>query len=131
MATLAAAGGDILVVAGYLDQGGKGIIQAALDTGAFSTFGLPGGMIGESLPVAIGAGLNGSWGQIAGSDSSGAATFEEMAKAAGFDGTSAYSPESYDAAALILLAMQAAGSSDQKVYKDKVMEVANGPGEKI
>ena len=33
--------GDILVVAGYVDQGGSGIIQAALDTGAFDTFNLP------------------------------------------------------------------------------------------
>ena len=129
VAALAAAGGDILVVAGYLDQGGKGIIQASLDSGAFSTFGLPGGMIGDSLPTAIGPGLNGSWGQIAGSDSAGAKTFEEMAKAAGFDGTSAYSPESYDAAALILLAMQAAKSTDPKVYKDKVIELANGPAD--
>ncbi len=30
-----------------------------------------------------------------------------------------------------MLAMQAAGSTDSKVYKDKVMEVANAPGEKI
>ncbi len=135
VAALASAGGDVLVVAGYLDQGGKGIIQASLDTGAFATFGLPGGMIGESLPQAIGSGLDGSFGQIAGSDSEGAAKFEEMAAAAGFDGTSAYSPESYDAAALIALAMAAAGSTDPQVYKDKVMEVANGPedgsGEKI
>ncbi|MFC3087231.1 ABC transporter substrate-binding protein [Tabrizicola soli] len=135
VAALASAGGDMLVVAGYLDQGGKGIIQAALDTGAFSTFGLPGGMIGDSLPQAIGAGLDGSWGQIAGSDSQGAAMFEEQMKANGFDGTSAYSPEAYDAAALIGLAMAAANSTDPKVYKDKVMEIANGPadgsGEKI
>ncbi|MFP5481064.1 MAG: ABC transporter substrate-binding protein [Alphaproteobacteria bacterium] len=135
VAALASAGGDVLVVAGYLDQGGKGIIQASLDTGAFATFGLPGGMIGDSLPQAIGPGLDGSFGQIAGSDSQGAAKFEELAAAAGFDGTSAYSPESYDAAALIALAMAAAGSTDPQVYKDKVMEVANGPadgsGEKI
>ncbi len=112
VAALASAGGDVLVVAGYLDQGGKGIIQASLDTGAFATFGLPGGMIGDSLPQAIGPGLDGSFGQIAGSDSQGAAKFEELAAAAGFDGTSAYSPESYDAAALIALAMAAAGSTD-------------------
>ncbi len=31
----------------------------------------------------------------------------------------------------MLLAMQAAKSSDPTVYKDKVMEVANEPGEKI
>ena len=131
VAALASAGGDMLVVAGYLDQGGKGIIQASLDSGAFSTFGLPGGMIGDSLPAAIGDGLNGSFGQIAGSDSAGAAKFEEMMKAINMDGTSAYSPESYDAAALILLAMQAAKSTDPKVYKEKIIEIANGPGEKI
>jgi branched-chain amino acid transport system substrate-binding protein len=43
--------------------------------------------------------------------------------------------ESYDATALMLLAMQAANSTDSKVYKDKIMEIANGPadgsGEKI
>ena len=131
VAALASAGGDILVVAGYLDQGGKGIIQSSLDAGAFSTFGLPGGMIGDSLPAAIGEGLNGSWGQIAGSDSVGAETFGTMAAAAGFDGTSAYTPESYDAMALIALAMQAAGSSDPAAYAAKVMDVANAPGEKI
>ncbi len=31
----------------------------------------------------------------------------------------------------MMLAMQAAGSSDPGVYKDKVMEVANAPGEQI
>ena len=48
-----------------------------------------------------------------------------------FNATSPFAPESYDAAALIMLAMQAAGSSDPGVYKDKVMEVANAPGEPI
>ena len=133
VAALAAAGGDLLVVAGYLDQGGKGIIQNALDTGAFTTFGLPGGMVGDNLPLAIGAALDGSYGQVAQSDSAGAATMVEMGKAAAtpFDATSPYTMESYDAAALIMLAMQAAGSSDPKVYKDKLLDVANGPGEKI
>ena len=55
---LAQAGGDILVVAGYLNSGGKGIIQASLDAGAFDQFFLPDGMIGESLPKDIGSGLN-------------------------------------------------------------------------
>ena len=128
---LAQAGGEVLVVAGYLDQGGKGIIQGALDTGAFSTFYLPDGMVGDALPKAIGAGLNGSYGANPGTDSPGAATFQEMAKAAGFDGTGAFAAESYDAAALILLAMQAAGSTESAKLKDKVMEVANAPGEKI
>jgi branched-chain amino acid transport system substrate-binding protein len=131
VAALAAAGGDLLVVAGYLDQGGKGIIQASLDSGAFTQFGLPGGMVGDNLPLAIGPGLDGSYGQVAQSDSAGAATLTEMAKAAGFDATSPYTMESYDAAALILLSMAAAGSSNPADYKAKVLDVANAPGEKI
>lgn len=126
---LASAGGEVLVVAGYLDQGGKGIIQGSLDTGAFDTFVLPDGMVGDSLPEAIGSDLNGSFGQAPGTDSEGAGKFAEMAS--GFDATSPFAPESYDAAALIMLAMQAAGSTDPAEYKDKVMDVANAPGEQI
>ena len=93
VAALAAAGGDLLVVAGYLDQGGKGIIQASLDSGAFATFGLPGGMVGDSLPAAIGPGLDRAYGQAAQSYSPGAATLTEIAKtsAALFDVTASYS----------------------------------------
>ncbi len=128
---LASAGGDALVVAGYVDQGGSGIIQASLDSGAFSTFLLPDGMYGTVLEEKFGASLNGSFGTVPGNDSPGGATFLDMAKAAGFDGTSSYAGESYDAAALIMLAMQAAGSSASSALKDKVMDVANAPGEKI
>lgn len=128
---LASAGGDVLVVAGYLDQGGKGIIQGSLDTGAFDKFVLPDGMVGDALPKAIGPDLNGSFGQAPGTDSPGAAVIQGMGVVAGFDGSSPFSAESYDAAALIMLAMQAAKSTDPQVYKNKVMEVANAPGEKI
>ena len=127
---LAQAGGDILVVAGYLDQGGNGIIQASLDTGAFDIFFLPDGMIGDGLPKEIGSGLNGSIGTVPGTDSPGAAKFSDMATAAGFKG-GPFAKESYDAAALMLLAMEAAKSSDSQVYKSKIMDIANAPGEKI
>lgn len=127
---LASAGGDILVVAGYLDQGGLGIINAALDSGAFETFGLPGGMIGDSLPENVGPDLDGSFGQIAGSGGDGIEKLKALAGDA-FDATSAYTPESYDAAALFLLAMQAANSNNPADYGAKIMDVANAPGEKI
>ena len=130
VAALAQASGDILIVAGYLDQGGKGIIQASLDADAFSKFFLPDGMIGDSLPKAIGPDLNGSIGSVPGTDSPGAAKYSELAKAAGFE-SGPYGPESYDAAALIMLAMEAAKSTDSNVFKNNVMDVANAPGEKI
>ena len=128
---LAAAGGDVLVVAGYLDQGGKGIISASLDTGAFDTFVLPDGMVGASLPESIGSDLNGSFGQAPGTDSAGAGKLVDMVKGTGIDATSPFAAESYDAAALILLAMQAANSTDPQVYKDMVLSVANAPGTPI
>jgi branched-chain amino acid transport system substrate-binding protein len=130
VAALAQASGEILIVAGYLDQGGKGIIQASLDSDAFNKFFLPDGMIGDALPKAIGPGLNGSIGSVPGTDSPGASKYSDLAKAAGFE-SGPYGPESYDAAALIMLAMEAAKSTDSNVFKNNVMDIANAPGEKI
>lgn len=128
---LASAGGDILVVAGYVDQGGGGMVKASLDSGAFDLFYFPDGMVGDALATNYAALTEGSFGDIPGNESEGSARYIEMATAAGFSPTNAFSPESYDAAALILLAMQAAGSTDPAVYKEKILEVANAPGEQI
>jgi len=127
---LASAGGQRLVVAGYVDQGGSGIVRAALDAGAFDTFHFPDGMISSKLEENFGTEINGSTGQHPGTDSEGAKIFTDMVGGA-FDATSPFTPESYDAAALIMLAMQAAGTSDPSVYKNKVMDVANAPGVQI
>jgi branched-chain amino acid transport system substrate-binding protein len=129
--SLAAAGGEVLIVAGYLDQGGKGMIQASLDSGAFDRFVLPDGMVGESLTNNFGDALDGSIGTNPGTDSPGAGMLAELSEGAGFAGDDPYVPECYDASALLLLAMQSAGSTDPSVYKDHVMKVANAPGEKI
>ena len=128
--SLAAAGGDLLVVAGYLDQGGLGIIRSALDTGAWDTFGLPGGMIGESITGALGSDLDGSYGQVAGVGGENADAFAQIVGDA-YDPTSPYAAESYDAAALFAFAMQKAGSADPAEYGPMIMEVANAPGEPI
>ena len=127
---LASAGGQRLVVAGYADQGGAGIIRASLDSGAFDTFHLPDGMVSSSIEANFGAEIDGSTGQHPGTDSEGASLFTDLAGDA-FDATSPFSPESYDAAALIMLAMQAAGSAESADFKDQVMNVANAPGEQI
>lgn len=128
---LASAGGDALVVAGYADQGGAGIVQTTLDTGAFPKFVFPNGMWGESLLKKFGKQLDGSFGDRPGSDSPGAAKLADMAKAAGIDANATFVPESYDAAAIMMLAMQAAGSAKPADYKGKIMDVVNAPGEKI
>lgn len=127
---LASAGGEILVVAGYLDQGGKGIIQAAIDTGSFDTFFLPDAMIGESIFGTFGTDLDGSHGTVPGTAGKSATAFKEMAAEAGFP-VEIYTSEAYDATILTALAMQAAGTSVSAEAKDYVFAVANAPGEKI
>ena len=131
IATLASAGGDAVAVIGYLDQGGKGIIQGSLDSGAFDTFVLSDGMIGDTLTDAFGNDLNKSFGSLPGSTGKGANVFADVAKAAGIDSSGPYTGESYDAAALITLAMQAGGKADRATVQQNVMAVANAPGTKI
>ena len=131
VATLASAGGDAVAVIGYLDQGGKGIIQGSLDSGAFDKFILSDGMIGDSLTDSFGKDLNKSFGSIPGSTGKGAGVFSKVAKSAGIDSSGPYTGESYDAAALIALAMQAGGKADRNTVQKNVMSVANAPGTKI
>ena len=131
VATLASAGGDAVAVIGYLDQGGKGIIQGSLDSGAFDKFILSDGMIGDSLTDTFGKDLNKSFGSIPGSTGKGAGVFAKVAKSAGIDSSGPYTGESYDAAALITLAMQAGGKADRNAIQKNVMSVANAPGTKI
>jgi len=126
---LGSAGGDALVVIGYLDQGGKGMIQASLDSGSFDLFVLSDGMIGQSIADAIGADLNGSFGTLPGTQSDGATKFAEIS--GDIDPTAPYAGESYDAAALIALAIEAGGSADRSSIAANIKKVANAPGEQI
>lgn len=128
---LASAGGDVLVVLGYVDSGGSGIIRAALDTGAFETFAFGDGMVGDTLGQIFGDEIDGSFGTAPGGTGEGADIFQGLAQEAGFDGSSVFSGEAYDGAALLMLAMQAAGSTDPSVYTASILDVANAPGETI
>ena len=128
---LSASGSKYLAVFGYADQGGKGIIQASLDTGAFENFVLCDGMISDGLITAIGKGLDGAIGTLPGGAGKGQDMFQAIAAKAGMKKGGAFTGESYDAGALIALAMQAAGSADRAGIQAKMMMVANAPGEKI
>jgi branched-chain amino acid transport system substrate-binding protein len=100
VAALSAGGSDVLVVIGYLDQGGRGIIQSSIDTDAFENYVLGDGMIGQSLIDNV-------------------------------DGDGPFRAESYDAAALMVLAMQAGGNADRDTIAKNLMSVANAPGKRI
>ena len=87
-------------------------------------------MIGDNLTAALGKSIDGSFGQVAGTDAPGMKILGDSSGGK-FDVNSPYTPESYDAAALIMLAMQAAGSSKSVDFAPKIMDLANAPGEKI
>ncbi len=132
VAALAASGAKDLVVFGYLDQGGKGIVQNALDTGAYKRFILADGMVGEKFAADLGKNIEGSFGTMAGGEYEGADAWNKIAEGAKIDPKGGpYRGESYDAAALIALAMEAAKSADRAAIQAKIKDVANAPGEKI
>ncbi len=132
VAALAASGAEHLMVFGYVDQGGRGIIQASLDTGAFESFFLGDGMHGQSLIDAIGSELDGKVvGTLPSVDNDGSRRWAEIATAAGVEPTGAFAPQSYDAGALIAMAMVKAGSADRTAIRDAILEIANAPGEVI
>ena len=127
---LSASGSEHLAVFGYVDQGGKGIIQASIDSDAFASFIMADGMVGDSLLEAIGSDLDGSIATLPGG-ASGSDAFKVVAEANGLAADGPFVPESYDAAALIVLAIQAAGSADRAAIQANIMGVANAPGEEI
>ncbi|MEM8570837.1 MAG: ABC transporter substrate-binding protein [Pseudomonadota bacterium] len=132
VAALQASGAEALMVFGYVDQGGVGIVQSSLDLGAFDMFFFGDGMYGQSLIDAVGDEINGKViGTLPGSEGPGADAFAQIAEAAGMDPTGTYVPESYDAAALISLAMTAAGGPDRTGIRDNLLSVANAPGTEI
>ncbi|WP_425070222.1 ABC transporter substrate-binding protein [Sagittula sp. S175] len=128
---LASAGGDALVVLGYSDQGGKGMIQASYDTGAFDTYVLGDGMYSDGLFSELSDALEGSIGTIAWAEGEGADMFAKITEGAGFDASSSYTRESYDAAALIALAMMKGGAATGEAVAANLLDVANAPGEPI
>ncbi|MWD29706.1 ABC transporter substrate-binding protein [Aquicoccus sp. SCR17] len=131
VAALDSAGGDALVVLGYSDAGGRGMIRASLDTGAFDMFVMGDGMYGDDLMTAMGSEMEGSIGAVPWSEGDGAEAFNTITSDAGVNGESSFTRESYDAAALIALAMVAGGEATSEAVAANMLDVANEPGEKI
>jgi len=125
VAALSAGGSMTLAVLGYADTGGRGILAASEDTGAFTDYVFGDGMISE---LTAGSVSDGSWGAKPAPSAELSASWETVATAGGVDGKGIFSGESYDAMALIILASQAAGSTDRAAIAAEVMNIANGPG---
>ena len=131
VAALAASGASNLVVFSYLDQGGNNIVKGAIEQDAFSNYVFGDGMKGQSIIDDLGSDLDGTLVFAPGGMTAGGEGFAALAGKAGINANGPYTGTSYDAAALLILAAQAAGSADRSAIAENVMSVANAPGEVV
>ena len=130
--SLGATGAEAVAVFGYLDQGGKGIVEGVIDGDVFDQIIFGEAMWGNLITDTFGADLDGTFGLLPGSLEDFASVWKDYAAARDLDGAAPYAGEAYDATALIMLSMAANGSvSDSVGAAAKVFDVANAPGEKI
>lgn len=131
VASLQSAGGDALMVLGYVD-GGSNVIRTAWELGAFETFFVGDGVFTEDMPNLVGAeAAAGIIGTVPSAVGDAAANWERIGTEAGINWGSSFAGEAYDAMALLLLAAQAAGEASPAGIAANVLAVANAPGEEI
>jgi branched-chain amino acid transport system substrate-binding protein len=129
--SLASAGGEALMVLGYVD-GGSNIIRTAWDLGAFEQFFVGDGVFTEDMPNIVGNDAAAAIvGTVPSPEGEAAENWERVGQESGINWGSSFVAESYDAAALIALAAQAAGEATPAGIAANVLNVANEPGEEI
>jgi branched-chain amino acid transport system substrate-binding protein len=110
---LAASGSQNLVILAYASGSGNTVLRQAVESGNFKTYIGGDGMVGDALFTGIDK--KAVENMIATKPGSpkipSAAAFKDLATKAGVDPTAVYSPESYDAAFLLALAVQKKGSA--------------------
>lgn len=131
--SLAASGADTLVVLAYVDGSGQTIIRQAVEGGDFERFAGGDGMVGDALIEAAGAGnLDGMILTRPGTpENPGSELYRDLATEAGLDPAATFGAQGYDAAFLLALAIEKAGSADREGINEALREVANEPGEVI
>ncbi len=129
--SLASSGAETLVVLAYADGSGQTIIRQAMESGDFAKFVGGDGMVGDKLIDALGGDVDMIATKPGSPELSGKAPFVEAAKAAGMDPDAVFSAQAYDAAFILALAIEKAGSGDRAAVAKAVRAVSNAPGEEI
>ncbi|WP_019998493.1 ABC transporter substrate-binding protein [Aureimonas ureilytica] len=128
--SLASSGAPALVVLAYVDGSGGRIVAQARETGDFSTFVGGDGMVGAALTNLGGGDEKLILTRPGGAAAAGAANFAEAAKAANLDSAATYASTSYDAAFVLMLALEKTGGSREGLSA-ALRDVASAPGEVI
>ncbi|MEM6461149.1 MAG: ABC transporter substrate-binding protein [Pseudomonadota bacterium] len=130
--SLSATGAEALVILAYADGSGQTILRQALEGGDFDAFYGGDGMVSQTLADNVPA----AEGKIimtrqANPETPASQAFNVGATEAGLDPNATYIGNSYDAAFILALAAEKAGSTDRAAIAAAVREVANEPGETI
>ena len=131
LGSLASSGAQTLVVLAYADGSGQTIIRQAMESGDFESFVGGDGMVGDKLIGALGGQVNMIATKPGSPELAGKAPFVKAAKAAGMDPDAVFSAQAYDAAFIIALAIEKAGSADRAAVAKAVRSVASAPGVEI
>ena len=131
LGSLASSGAETLVVLAYADGSGQTIIRQAMESGDFAKFVGGDGMVGDKLIGALGGDVDMIATKPGSPELAGKAPFVEAAKAAGMDPDAVFSAQAYDAAFIIALAIEKAGSADRAAVAKEIRSVASAPGEEI
>jgi branched-chain amino acid transport system substrate-binding protein len=133
--TLAEGEPEAMALFAYYGGSGITIIKNAFETGAFTKFFAADGMFDQSVIDQIGADtLRGNiWITQSASDpdNPGYATFAEDYAATGYDPQAPYAGHGYDAAMLMALAIEKAGSADKRAIADALMQINDPNGEVV
>ena len=128
---MATAGGDAAAIISEAELGGKEILQALIDSGVYKKFVFSDRMIDYEILKNIDNELDSSFGLILGSNSKNLNIFYKTAKKNKIDPSSPFVSETYDAASILLLALQKINHNPGMSLSDGIMSVSNSPGIKI
>ena len=128
---LAAAGGDAVAILTEVEQDGERLIKSILDSGAFEKFILSDRMITDSIEKKFGKLINKSFGIISGSNSKNINSFYKIAQKNNIETSGPFIGESYDAAAIVILALQEKKIKSNDNLSKNITSVSNSPGTKI
>lgn len=122
-----------LVVLAYANASGNTILRQAVESGNFTTYVGGDGMVGDDLLTGIDtAAVEGMIATRAGAPAGDATTtYTDLATTAGIEASATYAPQAYDAAFLLALAIEKAGSTDRAGIAAALREVSSAPGEKV
>ena len=121
------------MIIGYADGSGGTILRQALETGDFEKFYSADGMVSDNIAAQLGDQLTGRMllTKPGTPDIPGATSFRQLAEQAGIKADGVFVPNAYDAAFILALATEKAGSTDRAAIAKAIREVSSPPGQTI